>query len=289
MAARRVMAKAVMKYIMINDFSGLEAYVCGMLADDDEVMEVVTTELDTLHLTAPVVVTLPARMQTISPFLLCAVKGRRKMLEYFILNSVSPNFQSKQGITPLQMATFFGHRDIVEMLLAQNVDVHVRDSLGNTALFYAAAKGNVEIVELLLKNNDDVNAQNKMNNTPLHAACMCQKAETVVILLQHGANEYIANDIDQTPIDVAVAMKHKDVIDVFKDFRSGVLNDVGETNISKTAQLPSNNHVLLKSVLYDLSKLRSWMDQRLENNIDDYSQVYSRRNARRASGVIFSR
>ena len=91
----------------------------------------------------------------IEPFQFAAVKGRVKIVEYFI-DMAAPgqeNPKYKRGSTPLHCAAEKGHLQVVKILL-DNIEneKNPKNTNGFTPLAYAAKEGHLGVVKLLLDN-----------------------------------------------------------------------------------------------------------------------------------------
>ena len=122
-----------------------------------------------------------------------AVKGRMKIVEYFIDMAAPGNKNPKNtfGEIPLHLAAFFGHLDVVRLFLdnkdieknskANNACMHCN---GRTPLHWAARNGHLEVVRLFLDNIEiENNPKDAKGSTPLHSAAKYGHLEVVRLLL----------------------------------------------------------------------------------------------------------
>jgi len=100
--------------------------------------------------------------------------------------------------------------------LLHKVEINACDCDGMTALHVACHKSYTTIVnQLLVMPEIDVNKTDNKQHAPLHAACTSGNKTIVKSLIEHGANFRLKNSDEMHPLHVAVAAKHREVVEMF--------------------------------------------------------------------------
>lgn len=116
-----------------------------------------------------------------------ASSGKHKnVVEYLLMNGISPNGISDEGKSALIYAIETSNRDIVDLLIKYNVDIDMPDDDDITPLMYAASVGDIEIVKKLLDNNANVKLVDNLGRNALAHAAMSGNITIIELLLNNG-------------------------------------------------------------------------------------------------------
>ena len=144
-----------------------------------------------------------------TPVLLCAIHGRKAILEALIeagqsgklSEPLNINAKDRKGLCALNCSVIKGDQDLCQILLEKGkANVDEPSHKGCTALLYSARGGYDNIVELLINNKANKNHQDASGATALHHSCEKNFNEVVSKLLKAGADPNIQDLVGRTPI-----------------------------------------------------------------------------------------
>ena len=118
----------------------------------------------------------------------------------------------------LQMAAFKGNKRAVNRFLSEGIPIDAHGEGRLTALHFAVYGNRKAMVEYLLLKGADVEARSGSGWTPLHGAAGKGFTDIAKILLTNGANIKATTDKDLTPFDIAVEQKHKEMIELLRNY-----------------------------------------------------------------------
>ncbi|XP_057977463.1 potassium channel AKT2/3 isoform X2 [Malania oleifera] len=160
-------------------------------------------------------------------------------LDELLKAKLDPDIVDSRGRTPLHIAASKGHEECVLVLIKHGCNVHLQDIDGNTALWDAIATKHHSIFWILYRCAviSDPYATGDL-------LCTAAKRNDITVmkeLLKHGINVDAKNRNGSTAIQVAMAEKHRDIVNLL------VMNgaDINSTN---TYMFPSSvlNEMLQK-------------------------------------------
>ena len=122
----------------------------------------------------------------------------------------------------LHRAAGGNHLEICKYLVSKGATVDQPDKSGRTALHWAAISGHKETTEYLISLKANVMATTTSKMTPLHGATEGGRVEIVRLLVTAAGDKKdemcnMKDDTGKTPCDLAVAGKHKAVVNVLKE------------------------------------------------------------------------
>ena len=112
--------------------------------------------------------------------------GHKNVVEYLLMNGISPNGISDDGKSALIYAIETSNKDIIELLIKYNVDINMPDDDDITPLMYAASVGDIEIVKKLLDNKASIKLVDNLGRNALTHAAMSGNITIIELLLDNG-------------------------------------------------------------------------------------------------------
>lgn len=157
--------------------------------------------------------------------LMSAIKAKNvEMVRLLLQHKPDVHEYERNGalkIPALLYAAWYGSGEIVELLLeesdaAADVERFHRDT-GCTVLHLIARASALEIAQAadsLIAAGADVSAKASGGNQPLHLAAKHGSTLLTMTLIEAGADEDALNDKGQSPLDIAIAERHKEVVEI---------------------------------------------------------------------------
>ncbi|MBU0729218.1 MAG: ankyrin repeat domain-containing protein [Proteobacteria bacterium] len=161
-------------------------------------------------------------MNTNTPPLLEAITrgDRKKLRELLDRKIVEIDRCFENGETPLILAISHGYTDIALLLIARGADINLSNNKGISPLMAAGEADNYDLFNLFIIKGADISLRDSQGENALHKTARLGHAKPVQLLLQKGLYPHTKSGYGQTPQELAQANGHKEVVSIFKNFKT---------------------------------------------------------------------
>jgi len=138
-------------------------------------------------------------------------------IDVLLKNGAIINVENNKGMSPLMLAAKKGNRRVVDVLLENGAEINAKNKDGKTSLMFAADKGD-RAIDSLLSKNVAINAQDKNGWTALMYAAKTNKEVTMNSLKKAGAMVNLKNKEGKTAEMIAAEYKEDPFSVHFEDY-----------------------------------------------------------------------